>query len=386
MFRQHIVVILWLFQLGAILYLACAVVRLARFRSRSGTPVPDFTPPVTLLKPLCGTEPGLEENLRSFCVQDYPAFQVVFGVRGRDDPAIPVAQRIIRDFPHRDMALVVTGRSRAANPKVANLLNMLPSAKHELLIIADSDMRVGSGYLRQVAGPFAEPEVGAVTCLYGGLPHAGLPSRLFSLYISDWFLPSVLVATWLQPLAFCFGSTMAVRREALEAIGGLHALAPYLADDYMLGRLVRKRGYAVRLSPCVVETVVHESSLRGMLAHELRWARTIRCSRPMGYFFSFLSNNALSLAAVLLLVSGFTPLAWAAAATAMALRTIIHFQARRLRSVDSPAMPWLLPLRDMLCLLVWLASYFQRSVRWRDGRFTVQTNGHLGRKHMGAEP
>ncbi|MDA8164059.1 MAG: bacteriohopanetetrol glucosamine biosynthesis glycosyltransferase HpnI [Desulfobacteraceae bacterium] len=363
---------------GADLYLLLAVARVAAFRFRRPPPagIAD-QPPVTILKPVCGLDHGLYDNLSSFCRQDYPAFQVVFGSRDPGDPAVAVVRRVIRDFPGCDAALVIDGRIGGRNLKVANLANMLPAAKYDLLVIADSDMRVAQSYLTTLAASFADPRVGAVTCLYRGTPAGGLASRLGALFINDWFLPSVLAALALQKLRFCFGATMAVRREALAAIGGFAALADYLADDYELGNQVSRQGHRVALSPYVVEDIVSERGFRALLAHEVRWARTIRTCRPAGYAFSPLANNALSLAALNLLLSPSGLLGPVLAILAAALRLALHFTVRAAIRPAGPARPWLLPLRDLLCLAVWAGSFLGRGVTWRENRFAVAADGRL---------
>jgi ceramide glucosyltransferase len=362
---------------AGIAYLAAAAGCVVAFRRRPPRPPGDFAPPVTVLKPVCGLDHGLEDNLRSFCDQDYPAYQVVFGVRDPGDPAIPAIRRMIEALAGRDVSLVVGGGTAGGNPKAENLAHMLPAARHGIFVVADSDMRVGRDYLRAVVAPFSDPRVGATTCLYAGNPAPGLASRLGALYINDWFLPSVLVALAFQDLRFCFGATMAVRREALESIGGFEALAPYLADDYMLGEMVSRRGLEVRLAPYVVENVVFEPGVRSLLAHELRWARTIRACRPAGYAVSFVGSGAITTATLFLLSTGGSSAGIALVSAAAALRTALHYAVRAAVPVPVPAAPWLLPVRDLLCLGVWAASFLGRSVSWRENRLSVRPDGRL---------
>jgi ceramide glucosyltransferase len=382
--------------LGGVAYLAVAAARLAAFARRKGGAVPGFLPPVTVLKPLCGLEPGLEDNLRSFCDQDHPGFQVLFGVRDPSDPAIPVVERVIAemgDVPGRELRLVVDPKVHGPNLKASSLCNLYPLARHGLLFIADSDMRVGRDYLREVAGPFADPGVGAVTCPYVATPAVGnLPTRLMAMYVNGWFLPSVLVALALGRLHFCFGSTMAVRREDLDAIGGVEGLAGYLADDYHLGDMVARTGREVRLSGYLVENLVHEPDLGSLLGHELRWARTIRASRPLGYAFSFIGGSSVTLA-LLHLAAAPSVASAALAALALGLRTLNLIQvgdqagvragrlARPRRPGETGAGPWsgawLVPVRDLLCLAVWAASYLDRSVSWKDRTLTVRPDGRM---------
>jgi ceramide glucosyltransferase len=338
-----------------------------------------FQPPVTVLKPVCGLDPGLYGNLRSFCEQDYPEFQVIFGVRDADDPAIPVIERVIRDFPDRDLSLVLDERVIGTNLKVSNLANMYDEVKHDILVVADSDMRVDRGYLAAVTAPFADEAVGAVTCLYRGSPVGGLPSVLGSMFINDWFLPSVLSAARFHPMRFCFGATMAVRRPALEEIGGFPALASHIADDYMLGRLVTDAGYRIVLSPYVVENLVLEPDFATLMRHEIRWGRTVRSVQPLGYSFSFLTNS-IPLALFLTVASGFAGYGWAALASALILRIVLHYQVRATFGVRGLAAPWLVPVRDFVGLVVWGGSFFGRDVHWREQRFLLEADGQLAMK------
>ncbi len=372
---------------AGVAYLAFALRNTLAFgRRRMREMVSDFTPPITVFKPLCGDEPGLFENLCTACDQDYPEFQTIFGVRDPADPAVEVARRVIERFPNRDVLLVIGGPSQASNLKMASVLNMAPKAKHDLLIVADSDVRVGTDYLRSVVAPFADPSVGAVTCLYRGEPcEATLASRLGAMFINEQFAPSVLVALAMSPLDFCLGATMAVTRGALGKIGGFEAIASYLADDQMLGKLVRARGYDVVLSSYVVANVVCERGLEGLWQHELRWARTMASARPVGYGFSFITY-ALPLCVLALLVSGGSPLALSLVFLAGGLRLGLHAAARWALGARGSASGsvWLVPLRDVIGLAVWGASFFGRGVRWRDRAFAIDSDGRLRPKEPDA--
>lgn len=370
--------------LASLLYLGLALHRTRAFgrvraRERSRRPSVSGAPPVTILKPVCGSEPLLYENLRSFCDQDYPVFQVVFGVRDADDGAIPVIERLMRDFPERDLTLVVNDQVFGRNYKASNLANMYEAAKHDLLVIADSDMRVDSTYLGRIVAPLAEPGVGVVTCLYSGRPDGGMWSRLGAMFVNEWFIPSVLVARARKHVPYCFGSTMALRRGVLESIGSFQALAVYLADDYMLGALVSRRGLRVQLVPYVVENVIAEPSLRSLFLHELRWARTVRSVRPIGYSLSFVTY-ALPVSFGFLLASSFSPAGKVLFGAALALRLAMHAVARSSLGAADRAAPWLVPLRDALCFLVWAASFFGWTVRWRGQELSVWPGGRLRTK------
>ena len=332
-------------------------------------------PAITILKPVAGLEADLYENLCTFCAQDYPQFQVVFGIPQADDPAAAVIADVARAFPGRAIVLVTGRAASARNLKVAQLMEMVKSAAHELLVVADSDTRVDSGYLRAVASAFADDDVGAATCVYRGAPRSGIASALGALMIDDQFVPSVLVAAG-GGVRFCLGATMAVTRRALHTIGGFAALSDYLADDQMLGELVSRAGTRVAIAPYVVDHIVDEPTLRKLWSHELRWARTSRAARPwgyMGYFITFVWPPAL----VYLLVAGSTTLGLAILGAAVALRVASHYASRaglRARGRDSL---WLVPLRDVMGLAVWACSFFGRGVRWRDRALRIDARGRI---------
>ncbi len=337
-----------------------------------------FTPPVTLFKPVCGLEPEpvLYDCLRSFCEQDYPSYQIIFGVRRPDDPAVAVIERLLRDTPHPDASLIVDGRVYGANRKLSNLTNMYEAARHDILVSADADGWVGPEYLRSVVAPFASSRVGASTCLYVGKPQKGVWSALGANFINDVILPSILMALALGKLRFLFGNTMAVRREVLEEIGGFRGLTTYLADDYLIGRRVSDRGLDVRLASYVVETVISESGLSSLFAHELRWGRTFRTVRPAGWTLSVLTDTTV-LALLFLLVSGGQSLAVGLFAAAVGLRFGLHKMVRRRFGIDGPDPLWLLPVRDVLSFAVRIASLFGHSLVWKKERFLVVSSGHL---------
>lgn len=370
--------------LASILYLAFAIGKVVLYKNRghrkdrpqAGRP---DRRPVTVLKPICGPDPNLYENLRSFCQQAYPQYQVVFGVSDTADPAIAIIERVIADFPNLDLGLIVDDRLIGTNFKVSSLANMLGIAKHDILVIADSDMRVQPDYLESIVEAFEDPDVGVATCLYKGSPVGGLASLIAAMFINEWFLPSVLVALTFEKLRFCFGASMAVRREALEAIGGFEALADDLADDYMLGKLISERGYKIHLAPYLVENIVLESDLKALFLHELRWARTVRTVRPIGYTLSFLTYSlpVSILFLAVALATGFASAGVIAVALAIGLRVFLHYAARATFRLSSPAAPWLIPIRETLAFVVWCASFLGRNVQWRNGRFSLDSDGRL---------
>jgi len=351
--------------------LACAgliqgVLGLRALRRFSLEPVvqPATRPPVTVLKPLFGDEPLLEIALTSFCIQTYPDYQIVFGVQDPADPALAVIGRLRALFPERDIGVVVDPTPHGANRKVANLINMLPAAKHDVLVIADADLHAPPSYLERIVAALQAPGAGLVTTLYTGFPGVpGLPARLGASQINHVFLPGVLLARAMGRQD-CLGATMALTRDTLGRIGGLPALAPHLADDNMLGRLVRGQGLRIALARTVPATTVPEASLAALWRHELRWARTIRALVPVQFALSSLQY----------------PLVWALASLALSRLdegTVILFigawalRAALVRAIDralglARTLPvWLLPVREVLSFLVLLAGFAGNRVEWR---------------------
>jgi ceramide glucosyltransferase len=357
------------------LYLGYASLAVRRFARRL-RPRTMLAPPVSVLKPLCGEDPDLYENLRSFCRQEYPTFQIVFGVRDPADPAVPIVRRLIAEFPAADLSLVVDGRQRGGNLKVANLRNMLPAARHPVLVLADSDMRVAPGYLAEVIAPLDDPATGLVTCLYRGISAGGAWSDLACLHVNHGFLPQAVVGETLGGGAGgCFGATLALRRDTLEAAGGFAAIADALADDHALGVAVRRLRQRVVLSPHVVDNVIHEPSLAALFRHELRWARTIRLLAPAGFAGSVITYPVV-LAALATALQGLPVMAPAMLGIALVCRWVTAWLMDRALRLPSPPV-WLLPARDLLSFAVFVASFFTRTVAWRDRTFRVGRDGQL---------
>jgi ceramide glucosyltransferase len=339
-----------------------------------------FRPPVTVLKPIYGLDVGLYENLRSFCHQDYPRYQIVFGVQDAADPAVRVIERLIGEFPKTDITLIVDSRVAGANLKASNLENIYHVAKHDLLVIADSDMRVDEKYLATVIAPFEDSKVGVVTCLYKGTSTAGVPSLLASMFINEWFLPSVLVSAGIRDIRFCFGATMAVRRHLLDMIGGFKTLAQYLADDHMLGKLVSAQGFKVALSGYIVENMVFEENFMTLFKHELRWARTVRTVEPLGHAFSFIMYGVPLAFFGALMVDLTFDWDWfevALIVLAVSLRVSMHFAVRRKLDLPKDRSLWLVPLRDILSFVIWGTSFFGRRIDWKGRMFDVRPDGFV---------
>ena len=351
-----------------------------QFRARPMPPAKTL-PAVTVLKPLYGDEPLLEQALASVCAQDYPRFQVIFGVQDPNDPARAVAERVRKRFADRDVSVVVDNSADGGNRKVANLINMLPTAKHDVLVIADSDIHVAPDYLSSLVAALEQPGTGLVTTLYSGLPATtSAVAALGATSITHGFLPGALLARALGRQD-CLGATMALRRDTLGAIGGFASLLHHLADDNVLGRLVRERGLAVRLATTVPATTVAEATMRDLFGHELRWGRTIRSLAPVQFAFSAV-QFPLAWALLALLVSGGEEWALAVGLGAWVARAMLAhgIDSALLRTQDrrpDAAPVWLLPLRDIMSVAVLLASYAGDRVVWR---------GRVMRAHADAYP
>ena len=370
--------------LAALLGSAYALFAIWAARSFVRTPRPASPAncsPVTILKPLHGAEPDLYANLASFCRQDYPApVQVVFGLSDPADPAAAVVRRLIADFPDRDLDLVINARRHGTNAKVSNLINMQAAARHETIVIADSDIVVPPDYLANVAASLSQPGIGLVTCLYRGVGTTGIWSRLAAAGIDYQFLPNVLAGLKLGLATPCFGSTIALTKTALANLGGLQSVADQLADDYELGMAARRAGTNVAIAPFVVAHVCAEQSLRELLLHDIRGARTIRTVDPFG-FAGLVVTYAVPLAFIGLVLGGLTPAAWVVAA-ALAARFALQVELDRLFPLDngwSMGNFWLGPVRDVLSFVVFVASFFGRGVEWRGQRYGVRADSTLAR-------
>jgi ceramide glucosyltransferase len=355
-------------------YLSAATLAVKRFARRT-LPMAARRPAVSILKPLHGDEPGLYENLRSFAEQDYPAWQIVLGVNDPQDGALDAARALIRDFPGGDVTLVVDRSSRGSNRKVSNLQNMLPAARHDILVLADSDMRVEQDYLAAIIAPLEDPRVGIVTCLYRGVPTGGIWSELGAMHLNFGFLPGALAAEAMGVGRGCFGATIALRRATLERIGGFARVRDELADDHRLGDAVRAQGLAVVLSRYMVEARVTEPSLAALWRHELRWARTVRGVAPAAYAGSIVTHP-LMVAALAAAFSRFDLTACGFVGITYLLRGVCARVTAGALGLPA-ARPWLLPARDALSFAVFVASFFGRGVFWRDEHFHVEASGRM---------
>ncbi len=373
----YLLVLTNLFAIGYLLFANFCIIELRKDLKRPHIPS-GFTPPVTIFKPICGLEQDMDENLRSFCQQNYPKYQIIFGLQGKDDAAIPLIQKIIEDYPQLDLEMVIDARLHGSNHKVSNLINMFPTAKHEILVVSDSDMRVRKNYLHDIVTPFANAANGAVTCLYSGRTDDGLASKLNAMFINEWFLPSVLISDALKDISYCLGATMAVRREILTDIGGFKALVDYLADDYMLGQMVSERGYKVHLSRTIVENLSYESSYKALFLHELRWARTLRVAEPLGYLGTFLTDTLMLSSFTALFAIIFTQHIFLPAVilgVTITARILLHLQVKSALKLSGGGSLFLIPARDLISFIIRIVSFTGNSIEWRNHTFSVDDNG-----------
>lgn len=338
----------------------------------------NFTPPVSIFKPVYGADDEAYDNFASFCRQEYPEVQILFGVRSENDPAIPLIRRLITDFPARDISLIVSDHVIGHNPKVSNLNNLFPHAKHDVLLIADSDIRVTPDYLRRVVAPLQQENVGMVTCLYRGTAANTWAARLEAIGLSATFAPDVCAARLLGGISFAFGSTIVMRRDLLKAIGGFPAIANSLADDFLLGNRTAKSGAEVILSEYVVEHLTGPLTWNAMWKHQLRWARAMYVSQPWGYR-GLLVTYGVATSLLALLAWGFSGFAWSLLAVTLAMRMLPGLVIGRYGLKDRALTRylWLLPVRDILSFAVWLASFASDKIEWRGAQFRLLANGEL---------
>lgn len=361
-------------------YTVLATILTTRFMRDPGSAAAQ-SPAVSILKPLHQGEPDLSRNLETFFAQDYGGpIQIIFGVHDQEDPAVAVVRALQAKYPHRDTMIVADAALYGANAKVSNLINMLPAARHDTLILSDSDIAVGRCWLTQVTQALARPGVGIVTCLYTGEPAQDghkLWSCLAAMGTSYTFLPNAVLGKSLGLAAPCFGSTIALKRETLEEVGGFRAFADQLADDYEMGRAVRSKGYALAIPAMGVGHTAAEDSFRDLFRHELRWTRTIRLVSPGGHLGSFVTHGfAFALLAAVLL--SFNPVSLAFLAVALAARLFLKARIDGLFGTYAGPI-WLLPLRDLLSFAVFLISLSGVTVHWRGTHFAVQASGAMSR-------
>lgn len=359
---------------GAVAY--CVLVLVAvRSYLRQPRPAGRPGPPISVLRPLAGADEGLDENLSSYFRQDYPEFEILAAVRSAEDPARAVFEEVAAAFPQVPARLIVTGEPPYPNAKVFSLANMLAAARHDLIVMADSDTRVEPDFLRRVAAEFEDPQLGLSTCPYRAVPGASFWSRLEALGMNTDFLAGLLAARLVEGVRFAVGPTIVARRQALDAIGGIEPLREYLAEDFVLGRRVAENGWKVTLSRNLIEHRIGSQPWRENFRHRLRWMRSTRRSRPWGYLGQIFTYP-LPLALVSLALA---PWAWPLAVAAVAARALAAWSVAQviLRDALFRRSWYLLPLEDLLSFAFWLAGFFGRTIAWRGRRYLLERDGRF---------
>ena len=344
-----------------------------RRRTPSVTSDPNFTPPVSILKPVRGLDPDAYENFASFCKQDYPEYELLFCVGADDDLVIPVLHKVVADFPQRRIRVLFGSGGRGSNDKVVKLARLVSEAQHEVIVINDSDVRVQPDYLRTIVAPLANPKVGAVTCFYVPTEEKTLAESLQTIGMSSDFYPGILVARQLDGVKFALGPTIATTRTRLAGFGGYGAIENRPADDLLVGRLIAEQGFEVELLPYTISTVADYGSMRDLLHKRLRWIVVMRHLRPWGHFGLLLTQGLpWSLAAVAIAPSA--AIAFAYLSTYLVLRFamtwIVGIWGLKHDSLWKKL--WLIPLWDAVAFLIWLTSFARNSIRWRDGEYYIR--------------
>lgn len=347
----------------------------ARKSVRNSGSSPESFPAVSILKPLCGHDEGLEDNLRSFFEQGYPQFEILCGVHREDDPAVAVFEKIRREFPQRESELIVTGESPVPNAKSFNLKRLVREARYDLLVMGDSDIRIRRDFLLTIAREFSDPKVGLLSCPYRAVAGPSFWSRLEAIGMNTEFLGGVLVARMIEGMRFALGCVVAVRRSVLEAMGGFQYLQNYLAEDFVMGQRAAELGHKVLLSSHVIEHRIGSEGVRQNLVHRLRWARSTRRSRPAGYWgqiFTYPLPWALLLWAA-------NNAAWPVVPLTILVRSAAAWatSARVLNSPMTLAEWLLLPVQDLLGFFIWIGGFVGDTVVWRNRKCTLLPDGRL---------
>jgi len=359
---------------GSLVYCVLTVIAAGNYGAVRPQPPEDW-PPISVLKPLAGVDLDLEENLRTFFEQRYPRYELLFAVRAADDPAVAVAEHLRAAFPAVPSRLIVTGEPPYPNAKVYSLDCMFAAASYDLLVMADSDVRVTPELLATLAAEFQEEKVGLLTCPYRAVPGPGFWSRLEAIGLNTEFLSGVLVARLLEGMRFALGPTIAARRQTLVDIGAFHALREYLAEDFVMGQRAAELGWRVLLSSYVIEHHIGGQPFAANMRHRLRWNRSTRRSRPWGYVGQLFTNP---LPPALLFVAA-VPVWWPVLVVTAAFRALAAWSAagRVLRDPLLRQYWWLVPLQDLASMTLWLAGFFGTTILWRGRKYQLLRDGRF---------
>ena len=375
--RHFVLGLLLLLSLSAIAYYGYAIYAANKFFAHSPVYDEAFHPAVSILRPICGIDSKTYQNLASFCQQEYPEYQIIFGVQDPQDPSMEVVRQLIKDFANLDIQVTASLYTLGANRKVSNLAHAVNKAKYDILLLADSDVRVEPDYLRRVIQPLSDPAVGVVTCLYRSIAQ-GWVTTVEALSTSTEFLPGVLVSTALEGIKFAMGQTIVIRRSVLEEIGGFAAIADYLADDFQLGFLPTQAGYKVVLSDYLIDHVMPQSAIAESIHRQTRWLVGIRASRPWGYIGLIFTHGTVT-SLLFLLATGGSVLGWSVLSVAWVMRLAMAWFVG-IRCLGDPVAQklfWLVPLRDGISFVLWGYSLIGNTVEWRDRQFRLTRSGKL---------
>jgi ceramide glucosyltransferase len=361
---------------GSLVFLLLAI-EAARRYLKTSLSEPSTPVPISILKPLAGVEDGLEANLRTFFEQDYPSYEILLAVTTEADAALPVARRLSEAYPHIPSRVIITGEPLYPNRKVRSMHVMAGEARHDLLVMSDSDIRVGPDFLTRIAGEFQDPKLALTTCPYRAVPGKSFWSRLEAVMMNTEFLSGILVARMMEGMRFAVGPTTVARRKLIEAIGGFESLKDYLAEDFVLGRRAAELGFGVGLSRYVVEHHIGSQGFHANSTHRLRWMRSTRRSRPAGYLGQ-LFTYPLPLS---LLLAAWEPAFWPVPVAAGLLRGINVWQvaAQILEDPLTTKSPWLVVFQEVVSFVYWVAGFFGNTIHWRGARFQLHRDGTFRR-------
>lgn len=345
----------------------------------------NYLPPVSILKPINGIEDGIYENFTSYCKQDYSGYQVIFGVRNSNDPAIDVVKKVIDAFPENDIELVICNDSIGINPKINNLNNMYKKAKYNIILTNDSDTRVNGNYLKKVVSPFRDESVGLVTCVYRENNLNNLASMIESLSINHEFLPSIMIAQKVEQLSYAFGVTIAAKRDTLESIGGFKELSNYLAEDFHLGKKVFEAGHKLFLSDYIVDVIPEQRGFVDFFKHQLRWSKTIKTCRPIGYFFAAFFKYGIVPSLAYLFVSFCSSTGISSARVLSVILFVVFLSVRIIAASiisykytkDRKTTLLLLPIGDLISFIIWCISFLGNKTTWRGHKFILKKGGKI---------
>jgi ceramide glucosyltransferase len=357
-------------------YVTAMLASLRFFRRERARVLPNFSPPVSLLKPVRGVDFGSWENFLSFCQQDYPEYEILFAVKDETDPAVPLIQRLAEEYPARNIRILYRAEQVGSNRKVNSQILLAREARHEILVLTDGDVRVSPDYLREVIAPFADAKVGAVTSFYRGIAEPSLGADLEAIGASSDFFAGVLVAEWKEGMTFALGASIVTTKSWLAKIGGFEAIANQHSDDYELGHRIAKAGGEVQLSRESVWTMYPTQTARGFWQHQVRWARTVRLCRPWS-FLGLIFTHGLPWTLLAAFAAG------SAGWTGVAIAYIVAYLVLRLTMAWTVGVwgvgddllrrkRWLVPLRDAVYFLVWLASLTSNRITWGGEEYTME--------------